>query len=91
MAREHKELGTQDPDRKNSPVAWEMDEDVETLRESIPEEPACFFNDQAFKHGTVVSSGSVLLRCDNGIWIPAGPTESGNLCMNAAPAWWRSH
>jgi len=77
MARNPQELGTQDPDRKNSPVAWEMDEDVESLRESIPEEPECFFNDQAYKHGTVVSSGSTLLRCDNGIWIPAGSTESG--------------
>jgi hypothetical protein len=70
------QLGAQDPERKNSPVAWETDEDVEALRESIPDEPACFFNDRAYPHGTVVGSGSVLLRCDNGIWVPAGPGES---------------
>jgi hypothetical protein len=71
------QLGAQDPERKNSPVAWETDEDVEALRESIPDEPTCFFNDRAYAHGTVVGSGSVLLRCDNGIWVPAGPGESG--------------
>ena len=71
------QLGAQDPERKNSPVAWETDEDVEALREAIPDEPACFFNDRAYAHGTVVGSGSVLLRCDNGIWVPAGPGESG--------------
>ena len=73
-----KQLGAQDPERKNSPVAWESDEDIETLRESMPdEEPTCFFNDGAYTHGTVVGSGSVLLRCDNGVWVPAGPAESG--------------
>src|SRR5512138_4032647 len=71
------ELGTQDPDRKNSPVAWESDEDVDALREEVPDEPRCFFNDHAFTHGAVVSSGTVLLRCDNGVWIPAGATDAG--------------
>ena len=72
------QLGAQDPERKNSPVAWESDEDVDTLREALPdEEPTCFFNDGTYAHGTVVSSGTVLLRCDNGIWIPAGAAESG--------------
>lgn len=72
------QLGGQDPERKNSPVAWETDEDVDTLREALPdEEPTCFFNDGAYAHGSVVSSGTVLLRCDNGIWIPAGATDSG--------------
>jgi hypothetical protein len=72
----HPELGAQDPERKNSPVAWETDEDVETLRESIPDEAACYFNDRAYAHDTVVGSGGVLLRCDHGIWVPAGPAES---------------
>ncbi len=71
------ELGAQDPERKNSPVAWETDEDVDALRETIPDEPECYFNDRAYPHGTTVSSGSVLLRCDSGVWIPAGAAESG--------------
>ena len=73
MKGQPQQLGTQDPDRKNSPIAWESDEDVDALREEIPDEPTCFFNDRAYAHGTVVGSGSELLRCDNGIWVPAGP------------------
>jgi hypothetical protein len=72
------QLGAQDPERKNSPVAWESDEDVEALREALPDdEPTCFFNDEGYANGVVVSSGSVLLRCEHGIWIPAGAGESG--------------
>jgi hypothetical protein len=70
-----KQLGALDPERKNSPVAWEADEDTETLRESVPDEAVCFFNDLAYEHGTVIKSGTVLLRCDYGLWLPAGATE----------------
>lgn len=63
-------VGAQDPELRNSPVAWESDEDTEALREEIPEEPDCFFNDRAYRHGTVVKSGDVRLRCDFGLWIP---------------------
>jgi len=67
------ELGALDPERKSSPVAWEADDDTEALRETVPDEAVCFFNDRAYEHGTVVKSGSVLLRCDHGLWLPAGP------------------
>lgn len=72
------DLGVQDPEAKNSPVAWEGDEDTDTLRESIPGEPVCFFNDQAYDHKTVIKSGTVLLRCDYGLWVPAGPSDPDN-------------
>jgi hypothetical protein len=75
MNERTQQLGAPDPERKNSPVAWEADEDTEALRELIPDEAACFFNDVAFDHDTVVKSGSVLLRCDHGLWLPAGVTE----------------
>ena len=75
MTERTQQLGAPDPERKNSPVAWEADDDTETLRESIPDEAVCFFNDLTYGHGTVVESGSVLLRCDHGLWLPAGPTE----------------
>ena len=75
MTERTQQLGAPDPERKNSPVAWEADDDTETLRESIPDEAVCFFNDLTYDHGTVVESGSVLLRCDHGLWLPAGPTE----------------
>jgi hypothetical protein len=71
MTSRTEQLGAQDPERKNSPVAWEADEDTETLRESVPDEAVCFFNDLAYRDGTVVQSGSTLLRCDRGVWLPA--------------------
>jgi hypothetical protein len=77
MTKKTQELGAQDPELKNSPVAWEGDEDTETLREMMPEEPECFFNGRAFPHGTVISSGSTRLCCDHGLWIPAGPGDAG--------------
>jgi len=72
------DLGVQDPEARNSPVAWEIDEDTETLRESIPGDPVCLFNDQAYDHNTVIKSGTVLLRCDYGLWVPAGPSDPEN-------------
>ncbi len=69
------QLGAADPERKTSPVAWEADEDTETLRESVPDEAVCYFNDVGYVHDTVVKSGSALLRCDHGVWLPAGPAD----------------
>ncbi len=68
-------LGSQDPELKNSPVVWEGEEDSETLREANPGEPVCFFNDEAYPHDTVIKSASVLLRCNYGLWVPAGPSD----------------
>jgi hypothetical protein len=68
------QVGAPDPERKTSPVAWETDEDTETLRESVPDEAVCYFNDGSYRDGTVIKSGSTLLRCDHGVWVPAGPT-----------------
>ena len=76
MKRHIPNVGAPDPERRSSPVAWETDEDTETLRESVPDEAVCFFNDVAYKDGTIVESGNVRLRCDHGVWLPAGPTSS---------------
>jgi hypothetical protein len=75
MKTRTQQLGAVDPERKTSPIAWEADEDTDTLRESVPDEAVCFFNDRAYRHDTVVKSGSVLLRCDHGLWLPAGPAD----------------
>ncbi len=72
------DLGVQDPEAHNSPVAWEEDEDTDTLRETLPGDPVCYFNDQAFEHDAVVKAGTVLLRCDRGLWVPAGPSDPDN-------------
>lgn len=72
------DLGAQDPELKNSPVAWEGEEETETLRESVPGEPTCFFNDRAYEHGALIRSGSAMLKCDHGLWVPAGPSDPTN-------------
>ena len=72
------QLGAQDPELRNSPIAEEGDEDTETLRESVPGDPVCYFNDTPYSNGTVVKSGEILLRCDYGLWVPAGPSDPGN-------------
>jgi hypothetical protein len=74
MHERTQQVGAQDPERKNSPIAWETDEDTEALREAVPEEPVCYFNDRAYAVGT----GDALLRCDRGLWVPAGPADPSN-------------
>ena len=71
-------VGAQDDELKNSPIAWESDEDSEALREQEPGEPVCFFNSQAYDHDTVVKCGTTLLRCDHGIWFQAGSSDPDN-------------
>ena len=78
MRTKPRELGAQDPELKNSPIAWEGDEETETLRESLPSEPVCFFNDGEYAHGTIVMSDSVRLRCEHGLWVPAAPSDPSN-------------
>lgn len=72
------DVGSLDPERKNSPIAEEMDEDREVLRQEIPPEPICYFNDQEYSDGTIVKSGTSLLRCEKGLWVPAGPSDPDN-------------
>ena len=77
MPKKTLELGTQNPELENSPIAWESDEETETLRESLPSEPVCFFNDREYANGATVVSGTARLRCERGVWIPAGPAPTG--------------
>lgn len=70
------DLGAQDLELKNSPVAWDSDEDKEVLRQGVPVEPVCFFNGGAYAHGKTIKSGTVLLRCDQGLWVPAGQSDT---------------
>ena len=73
-----RDLGAQDPESKNSPVVEESDEDVETLRQAVPLQPFCYFNGESFSDGTVVKSGTILLRCSQGLWVHAGPSDPDN-------------
>ena len=65
-------VGSQDLALRNSPVAEEESVETQFLRQEAPGDPVCYFNDVAFEHGAVVKSGSVLLRCDRGLWVEAG-------------------
>ena len=72
------QVGAPDPERNSSPVAEETDEEYEVLRREVPGESVCYFNDQSFGHGTYVCSGSILLRCDYGLWVRMGSCDSDN-------------
>lgn len=72
------QVGAPDPERNNSPVAEEMDEEYEVLRREVPGEPVCWFNDQSYGHGSYVCSGSDLLRCDYGLWVNEGSCDPDN-------------
>ena len=74
----HPQVGDQDPEQKNSPVAVETDEESQLLREEIPGDAVCYFNGEAFANEAVVESGSLLLRCDRGIWVPIGSSDADN-------------
>ncbi|MDH5711104.1 MAG: YnjH family protein [Gammaproteobacteria bacterium] len=59
-------------------MAEENNDESEVLRQEVPGEPVCYFNNQNFPNGAHVKSGGSILRCVYGIWIQAGPADSGN-------------
>lgn len=71
------DVGGQDPERRNSPVVAEVDEDQSALREAEMG-AECFFNDEAFRSGAYVRSGAGFLRCSHGVWVEAGPSDPDN-------------
>lgn len=64
-----KDVGTPDPLLKTSPIAEETDEEYDVLLQEVPGEPACYFNDRAYRHGSFVKSGGTKLRCHRGVWV----------------------
>jgi hypothetical protein len=72
------DVGDQDPTSRNSPVVCETDSEEQSLRQDLPDEAACYFNDVDYPDGSFVKSGAVVLRCDSGIWVEAGPSDSDN-------------
>lgn len=71
-------VGAPDPELKTSPIADENNDDTDSLKQQVPGETACYFNDNSYPHGTSVKSGTMILKCDYGIWIPAGPADPDN-------------
>ena len=72
------QVGDQDPEMHNSPIADESDDVDYDLHEEVPGESSCYFNDKSYPHGTFVCSGSTLLRCDRGVWITSGGSDPDN-------------
>ena len=72
------DVGVPDPELNTSPIADETDEETEVLRQEMPGEPVCYFNNQSFRTGAYVKSGTSILKCQYGIWVPAGPADPDN-------------
>lgn len=72
------DVGDQDPSERNSPIAAEEDEETPYLRQDVPGDAVCWFNNVAYANGSYVKSGTAVLRCDRGIWIEAGPADPAN-------------
>ena len=72
------QVGAQDPELRNSPVADEEDEDTDVVRQQVPGEPECFFNGKSYRNGEFVLSGSQLLKCSYGVWMEEGSGDSRN-------------
>lgn len=72
------DVGSADPELNTSPIADENDDETDVLRQEMPGEPVCYFNNQSFATGSYVKSGTIRLKCDYGIWIPAGPADTDN-------------
>lgn len=72
------QVGAQDLELRNSPVSEDADEESEILKQEVPGEPLCYFNDQSYSNGIYVCSGNALLRCDYGIWVRTGSCDADN-------------
>ncbi len=72
------DVGAPDPELNTSPIAEEGGDETETLRLEVPGEPVCYFNNQSFATGAHIKSGTSILKCDYGIWIPAGSADPDN-------------
>lgn len=72
------QVGSPDPELKTSPILEEFADDYSVLKQQVPGEPVCYFNDKRYSHGSYVCSGDALLRCDYGIWIRTGSCDPDN-------------
>jgi hypothetical protein len=82
MLHEHRsipQVGAQDPELRNSPIADEEDEDTDVVRQQVPGEPVCWFNGTQYEHGSYVVSGSLLLQCNRGVWVESAAEDPRNL------------
>ena len=72
------QVGAQDPELRNSPIADEEDEDTDVVRQQVPGEPVCYFNGSVYRSGDFVKSGSQVLKCHYGVWVDEGSSDPTN-------------
>lgn len=72
------QVGAQDPELRNSPVAEEEDEEMDVIRQQQPGAAVCWFNGEEYPHGAYVASGSEVLRCHYGVWVDSGSADARN-------------
>jgi hypothetical protein len=72
------QVGAQDPELRNSPIAEEEDEETDVVRQQQPGASVCWYNGTEYPNGAYVTSGSEVLRCSYGVWIDAGSADPRN-------------
>jgi len=73
----HANVGSQDPELKNSTIADEDDEELDAATfDEAAAAAVCYFNGESFAPGTVVRSGTSLLRCELGVWVPISQSDT---------------
>ena len=73
------DVGAPDPELNNSPIADPGSDDYEVLKQEIPGEPVCYFNNASYENNALVCSGSsLLLKCNYGIWVVEGTCDPDN-------------
>lgn len=72
------QVGAPDPNRRNSPIFEDTDEDLEVEGQQFARDAVCYFNSQSYEDGQYVCSGHELLHCRRGNWIRAGSCDRDN-------------
>jgi hypothetical protein len=72
------QVGSPDPELNTSPITDEFDEDNDIIKQEVPGEPLCYFNETQYGNGQTVCSGDSRLRCNYGIWIREGSCDIDN-------------
>ena len=72
------DVGVADPELNTSPIADEADDETEVLRQEMPGEPVCYFNSKSFDTGAYIKSGTIIYKCDYGVWAPVAPGDPDN-------------
>ena len=72
------QVGSPDPELNTSPIAEEMDEEYDVVKQEVPGEPICYFNNKQYKNDENVCSGNARLRCNYGVWVREGSCDPDN-------------